>query len=94
MYRDESEFQEALDSAEMNVAPDPAHVGAVEQRMAVLTRGRITARRRTRNACLVALLLCVVCGTTLAATETGRSLVRWILTPVLPRHEMTVTTGD
>jgi hypothetical protein len=94
MYRDESEFQEALESAEMNVAPDSAHVCAVQERMAVLARNRITARRRTRNACFAALLLCVICGTALAATEAGRSLVRWILTPVLPRHEMTVTTGD
>jgi hypothetical protein len=94
MCGDESELREALRSAEMNIVPDPAHVGAVRQRLAVVARKRIADRRRTRNAWIVVLLLGGVCGTGLAATEAGRSLVRWILTPVLARHEVTVTTAD
>ncbi|MHC4717674.1 MAG: hypothetical protein ACYS5V_11940 [Planctomycetota bacterium] len=94
MYGDDTELREALRSAEMDVSPDPAKVGAVQERMAGLAHRRIAHLRHVRKAWIVGLLLCGVCGAALGATETGRSLIRWVLTPVLSRHEVTVTTPD
>jgi hypothetical protein len=93
MYWDES-FQEALQSAEMRIDPDPAHVGAVRERMAALARKGTGNRRIAKRAWIVGLLLGGVCAVGLGATQTGRNFLRWIFTPVLPRHEITVTTPD
>jgi hypothetical protein len=94
MYGNDNELREALRAAEMSVAPDPAQVSAVRARLAVAARRGIAHRRRVRAGWAVGLVLCGACGAALGATETGRSLVRWILTPVLSRHEVTVTTSD
>ncbi|MHC4415274.1 MAG: hypothetical protein ACYS0G_08325 [Planctomycetota bacterium] len=94
MYGNESELAETLRSAEMRIDPDPAHIGAVRERMATVAREAAGRRRRARRAWLVGLLLLGACGTGLAATGAGRGFVRWIFTPVLPRHEVTVTTPD
>ncbi|MHC4218249.1 MAG: hypothetical protein ACYSU7_07295 [Planctomycetota bacterium] len=94
MHSNDTELRDALQAAEMNVSPDPEHVGAVQTRMATLARSGIGDRHRVRNAWIVGLLLCGIGGAALGATATGRGLLRWIFTPVLPRHEVTVTTPD
>ncbi|UCC29840.1 MAG: hypothetical protein JSU86_16745 [Phycisphaerales bacterium] len=94
MYQEDAHFEDMLKNAEMKIDPNPEHVRAVRERMNAVSRNGAHVGGRHRSAWVVCLVLCGICGVGLAGTETGRDLVRWILTPVHPRHEITVTTPD
>ena len=94
MHPDDSRFQDALESAEMKIGPDPAHVQTVQDRMMAMARNGARHGGRTKSGWIVGLLFFGVCGVGLAATETGRNLIRSIFTPVRQQHQVTVTTED
>lgn len=94
MYQEDAHFEDMLKNAEMKIDPSPEHVQAVRERMNAVARNKAHVGGRHRSAWVVCLALCGICGVGLAGTETGRDLIRWIFTPVQPRHEITVTTPD
>lgn len=96
MYENDSELRDLLDATEMDARPDPAQVQAVRDRMMNIASRTGRRSRGRRNALVAALVVLGVSGIGLAATETGRNFIRWILTPVeeIQSTEWEAPNGD
>lgn len=71
-----------LDSTELDAIPDPARVQAVRERTMNLAHRSAARRPRARVSFVAALMVIGLVGIGMAATETGRSLLGLITTPI------------
>ena len=94
MCPNDSRWQKMLDAAEMDVAPSQDHLEAVRGQLGGLAV-RATKRRRIRSHARLGVLtaLCVS-GVGLAATESGRALVRSLFVPIGESHVTQWTAPD
>lgn len=78
----DSELDNMLSSSEMKVAPDAGRVQALREQL--IRRANTIGRRprRYRSAAVAAIACVTVAGIGLGATETGRALIQWVLTPI------------
>jgi hypothetical protein len=86
MCQDDVELTNLLRSAESLAAPQADHRAAVRARMLGLMQSSRGPRRAYRTAVVAALLVVVVGGIGLAATERGREFIRWLFVPIEDTH--------
>ncbi|MBN2561413.1 MAG: hypothetical protein JXQ75_10835 [Phycisphaerae bacterium] len=82
MNENDSDLKDLLDSTEVDATPDPVRAHAVRQRMMSIAGRARTRRPRIRTGPVAALVVIGAAGIGLAATETGRSILRWIVIPI------------
>ncbi len=94
MSTDELGLQEALESAQMNEEPNPAHRQAVHERMLAIAQAGPRRHHRQRGVWMAAVVLVGAGGISLAATQAGRDWVRSIFTPIETHHAVSGTMPD
>ncbi len=82
MSENNSDMEKLLTSAAMESDPDPAAIQAVRQRMIGIAGSARARRSPGRTALILAIALISISAVGLAATETGRDLIRRILIPI------------
>ena len=82
MSENNNDMEKILASAAMESDPDPAAIQAVRQRMIAIAGSARARRSPGRTALILAVALVSVSAVGLAATETGRDLIRRILIPI------------
>jgi len=85
----DTEMKSLLGSAAMNVEPDPVRMQATRERMLQIVSSPPVARSARRTVLTVGLLLVGVSAVGVAATQSGRNLIRWIFTPIETPHVVT-----
>ncbi len=86
MLIDEDKMREVIKSAGVDDDPNSLKMQATKDRMLFLARKAARTMSGYRMMGIGACLLVGVSAVGLAATETGRNLVRWVFTPVETRH--------
>lgn len=85
MQFNDNELQDALAAAEMDVRPDAQRAAAVRDRLTTLSSCSKRGGRPLRVVSVLALVLVLTAGG-IAATESGRALLRDLLTPIGVSH--------
>ena len=87
MCEHDSELRKMLESAEINIAPGRERLAAVRERTLALTQQPQTNTRLRRGTWIAALVVLGISTVGLAATETGRALIRRLFVPVEESHK-------
>jgi hypothetical protein len=82
MCEKDREFRHLMESVAMNTTPDPEHTEAVRRQTLSVARRAGNRPGYRRIGLIAAVVVLGVCGIGLAATETGRNLIRSIFTPI------------
>jgi hypothetical protein len=87
MCEHDPELKDMLESAEINIAPGQERLAAVRERTLALTQQSHKKIRLRRVTWIAALIVLGVSTVGLAATETGRELIRHLFIPVSESHQ-------
>jgi hypothetical protein len=82
MYESDAKLKALIESGGMEIEPDPVRMEAVRERMLRISRTPAARIVRPRTIAAMFLALVTICIVGVAATETGRKIIRWIYTPL------------